>query len=147
MRSSAAPVMNPSSPDVSRRMSQVRSSGTDAELQIRREIFRRGLRYRVDRRACRDVNSRADLVFGPVKVAVYIDGCFWHSCPKHSTIPKANRDWWVRKLDRNKERDQQTDRALSRHGWKVIRIWEHEDPIAAANRIEKVVKERRAHAQ
>jgi DNA mismatch endonuclease (patch repair protein) len=82
-----------------------------------------------------------------VKVAVYIDGCFWHSCPKHSTIPKANRDWWVRKLDRNKERDQQTDRALSRHGWKVIRIWEHEDPIAAANRIEKVVKERRAHAQ
>lgn len=66
---------------------------------------------------------------------MYLDGCFWHSCPRHHTVPKANREWWVAKLAANVERDRDTDRRLRAAGWKVIRIWEHEDPTDAARRI------------
>jgi DNA mismatch endonuclease (patch repair protein) len=79
---------------------------------------------------------------GPAKIAVYVDGCFWHRCPIHRTMPKANADFWEQKLSRNQERDAEIDRLLGEHGWAVVRIWEHEDAAAAANRVEGLVRAR-----
>lgn len=91
------------------------------------------------------MRRRADIVFGPSKVAVFVDGCFWHSCPDHSTIPKNNRAWWVDKLDANVRRDRDTDRQLEEAGWLVIRVWEHEDIGEAAERVSTAVGARRHH--
>lgn len=123
-------------------MSRLGRRDTLPERAIRSELHRRGLRFRVDRAPLPGLRSRADIVFGPARVAVYVDGCFWHSCPEHGTRPKANSDWWERKLDRNQERDRETDHVLREHGWTVIRIWEHEDPAAAADRVEKALEDR-----
>jgi DNA mismatch endonuclease (patch repair protein) len=116
---------------------------TGPELAIRREVWRRGLRYRVDVPPIRGLRRRADLVFTKAKVAVYVDGCFWHRCPIHATSPKANSEWWAEKLKANVNRDRDTDRRLAEAGWSVVRIWEHEDLITAAYRIEQVVVSRR----
>jgi DNA mismatch endonuclease (patch repair protein) len=121
-------------------MSKLGRRDTLPERAIRSELHRRGFRFRVDRAPVPGLRSRADIVFGPARVAVYVDGCFWHSCPEHGTRPKANAEWWQRKLDRNRERDGETNRVLREHGWKVVRIWEHEDPVAAADRVEAAVK-------
>jgi DNA mismatch endonuclease (patch repair protein) len=86
-----------------------------------------------------DRRRRGDSVFGPAKVAVFVDGCFWHRCPEHATDPRNNVEYWTLKLDNNVRRDRDTDEALERAGWRVIRIWEHEDPISAADLIERVV--------
>lgn len=123
-------------------MSRLGRRDTQPELALRSELHRRGFRFRVDRAPVPGLRSRADIVFGPARVAVYVDGCFWHSCPEHGTRPKANADWWERKLDRNQERDRETDRVLRQHGWKVVRIWEHEDPVEAADRVEVAVRTR-----
>jgi DNA mismatch endonuclease (patch repair protein) len=82
-------------------------------------------------------------VFPRLKVAVFVDGCFWHGCPVHGTWPKANSDWWRAKIEANRLRDSDTDRRLSEMGWRVVRIWEHEDPEQAALRIAAVVRNRR----
>jgi DNA mismatch endonuclease, patch repair protein len=71
---------------------------------------------------------------------VMVDGCFWHGCPTHGTAPKNNSDWWREKLARNVERDRQTDAVLAQRGWNVVRIWEHEQPVPAADRIEALVR-------
>jgi DNA mismatch endonuclease, patch repair protein len=113
---------------------------TAAELAIRREVWRRGLRYRVDLPPIPGLRRRADLVFSKARVAVYVDGCFWHRCPVHATSPKANSEWWRDKLDANVKRDRDTDRRLTEAGWTVIRIWEHEDAFAAAGRVEAAVR-------
>jgi DNA mismatch endonuclease (patch repair protein) len=84
-----------------------------------------------------------DLLFPSARVAVFIDGCFWHGCPIHGTWPKEHGDWWRRKLELNRERDSETVRLLEGQGWKAIRIWEHEDPLESAARIEAVVRDRR----
>lgn len=123
-------------------MSRVGSRDTAPELILRSELHGRGLRYRVDRAPETDVRSRADLVFGPARVAVYVDGCFWHNCPEHGTSPKANADFWKQKLDRNRERDAETNRLLESRGWRVIRVWEHEDPVKAADCVEAAVRSR-----
>ena len=133
--------MTPSSPGVSERMSRVRRRDTAPELELRSELHRRGLRYRIDRRPQKGVPSRADLVFGPAKVAVYVDGCFWHSCPKHGTMPRSNEAFWQAKLARNQERDAAVNEALAAAGWTVVRIWEHEEIDAAADRVEAAVHE------
>jgi DNA mismatch endonuclease (patch repair protein) len=117
-------------------MSRLGRRDTTPELAIRSELHRRGLRFRVDRAPVPGLRSRADIVFGPARVAVYVDGCFWHSCPEHATRPKANAEWWKQKLNRNQERDRETNRVLAEHGWTVIRIWEHENPAAAADRVQ-----------
>jgi DNA mismatch endonuclease (patch repair protein) len=83
-------------------------------------------------------------VFGPARVAVYVDGCFWHRCPQHATSPKANSSWWAEKLDANVRRDRDTDARLGHAGWLVIRVWEHEDMSEAAARIQQTVQARRA---
>ncbi|MEN3273004.1 MAG: mismatch endonuclease, patch repair protein [Actinomycetota bacterium] len=112
---------------------------TKPELALRRAVWKIGLRYRVDI-APIPGRRRADLVFTRAKVAVYVDGCFWHSCPTHATTPKANRDWWVDKLETNVRRDRDTDDRLAKAGWTVVRVWEHEPPDAAAHRVALIVR-------
>lgn len=115
---------------------------TAAELAVRRAVWRRGLRYRVDVSPLPGTRRRADMVFRRLRVAVFIDGCFWHGCPEHATAPKANAGWWAEKLSANVRRDRDTDARLDEAGWLVVRIWEHENPEEAAERIEQVVRSR-----
>ncbi|WP_328408124.1 very short patch repair endonuclease [Nocardia sp. NBC_00403] len=124
----------------SARMARQRRSGTKPELALRRELHRRGLRYFVDRAPLPGQRRRADLVFPRLRVAVYVDGCFWHRCPQHATDPKNNAEWWAQKLLGNVERDRATDSALAAAGWQVIRVWEHEDAVTAANRVQTVIE-------
>jgi DNA mismatch endonuclease (patch repair protein) len=135
----------PSSELVSRRMRNTPSRDTPPELAIRRLLHARGLRYRVDVRPLKGLNRRADVVFAPAKVAIFVDGCFWHACPEHGSAPKANAEWWAEKLRTNVERDRDTDARLTAAGWTVLRIWEHEPPEAAAEFVARVVADRRAH--
>jgi DNA mismatch endonuclease (patch repair protein) len=88
------------------------------------------------------VQRRADVAFLGARVAVFVDGCFWHSCPQHATRPKANADWWLEKLARNVTRDRDTDEKLETAGWAVVRMWEHEDPHVAAMQIKALVEAR-----
>ena len=129
----------PSSPGVSARMSRTGRAGTAPELALRSALHRRGLRFRVQRPLSFDRRRKVDIVFPTERVAVFVDGCFWHSCPQHATFPRANGAWWARKLARNVERDRDTDARLRADGWTVIRIWEHEPPQDAADTIEKTL--------
>ncbi len=129
-----------SSITIKRRMQTQARRDTSIELRLRRELWSRGLRYRVDTSPLPDLRRRADVLFRSAKVAVYLDGCFWHACPEHGTLPKANREWWREKLDHNVQRDRDTDARLEAAGWVVIRVWEHEDPKAAADQIENSVR-------
>lgn len=122
-----------------------RPRDTAPELAVRGELFARGLRYRIHHCPLRSLRSEADVVFPRERVAVYIDGCFWHRCPEHGVMPTANGAWWRTKLDANVERDRRADHALREAGWTVVRVWEHESPIAAANRIEQIVRELRTN--
>jgi len=132
--------MKPSSPETSARFRQVARRDTAPELRLRSELHRLGLRYGIDRRPVPDLRRRADIVFRPSKVAVFVDGCFWHGCPDHMTWPAANAEWWRAKIGRNRSRDQDTDRQLEAAGWTSIRIWEHEDMRLAARRIAIAVR-------
>lgn len=116
---------------------------TPAELALRRILHSMGLRYRVDVRADPELRRRADIVFSRAKVAVFVDGCFWHACPDHGSSPKANAAWWAEKLRTNVQRDRDTDRRLRSAGWKVIRVWEHEDPAVVAEEVANAVAKRR----
>jgi DNA mismatch endonuclease (patch repair protein) len=117
------------------RMRLVRRSGTSAEMKVRSALHRRGLRYFVDRSPMRGIRSRADVIFPRRRLALYVDGCFWHSCPLHGTRPKKNAEWWAAKLDANVKRDRATDEQLSLQGWTVIRAWEHESPEDVVGRV------------
>lgn len=83
------------------------------------------------------------MLFGPSKVAVFVDGCFWHSCPVHGNVPSKSTEWWTDKLRRNKLRDADADKQLVAAGWLAMRIWEHEDPVEAIERVRKAVHDRR----
>lgn len=120
-----------------------RTRDTGPELALRRELHHRGMRFRVDRTVLPGQRFRADIVFGPSRVAVFVDGCFWHGCPLHGNRPKNNSGWWDAKLTANTERDHRTDGLLTAAGWAPVRTWEHEDPTAAADRIEPLVRVRR----
>lgn len=120
-------------------MSQQATRDTGPELLLRRRLHAAGLRYRVHFRPIPGVRRTADIVFTRAKVAVFVDGCFWHRCPEHGTLPKTNADWWAAKLARNGERDADTGRLLSEAGWTVLRVWEHEDPQDAADRVRLAV--------
>ncbi|NLT26020.1 MAG: very short patch repair endonuclease [Microbacteriaceae bacterium] len=122
---------------VARSMRSNRRRDTSPELALRRILHARGLRYRVDFAPLATMRQRrADIVFTKARLAVFVDGCFWHGCPDHATFPVRNADYWLPKLERNRARDLETDAALADAGWRVIRIWEHEDPTDAADRIE-----------
>ena len=124
---------------VRRAMVANRSRDTKPELLVRSAIHRRGLRYRVAARPLPELPRTADLVFRPVRVAVFIDGCFWHGCPEHYTEPRANADYWSAKVLRNKRRDADTDQRLRDAGWTVLRYWEHEPSEQVAEDIIKTV--------
>lgn len=133
----------PSSEAALRRMQAAKPKDTAPEKAIRSAIHRRGLRYRVDAKPLRDLNRRADIIFRSVKVVVFVDGCFWHGCPIHGTLAKANAEFWRVKIKRNQERDIDTMRLLENAGWKVIRVWEHDDPEEASEKIYDIVRVRR----
>ena len=124
-------------------MQAARQRNTAPEIAIRRRLFACGLRYRVDHRVIPSLNRRADIVFVGARVAVFVDGCFWHGCPRHGTKPRANAAWWSEKLAKNRHRDLETTRVLKRANWHVIRIWEHEDSERAVARITIALRERR----
>jgi DNA mismatch endonuclease (patch repair protein) len=127
-----------------RRMQLQAERDTVPELAVRRELHRLGLRYRLERPIVPGTRRRVDIAFGPSKVAVLIDGCFWHGCPQHGTLPtETNRDFWSSKIVRNRERDRDTDERLEAAGWHVVRVWEHEKPEDAAQRIAAAVWARR----
>jgi DNA mismatch endonuclease (patch repair protein) len=124
------------------RMRSQRARDTAPEIAIRRLLHLAGLRYRVDVAPEPGLRRRADIVFTRTRVAVFVDGCFWHRCPAHGIEPRNNADWWRLKLDRNVARDRHTDETLSELGWTVLRIWEHESPAEAAERIRVAVSSR-----
>ncbi len=109
-----------------------RGRDTGPELAVRRELHAMGLRYRVDHPLPFDRRRRADIVFTRAKVAVFIDGCFWHGCPEHGTTPKANAAFWAEKIARNRARDEDTNERLKAGGWVVMRFWEHEEAASVA---------------
>ncbi|MFD4420862.1 very short patch repair endonuclease [Agromyces sp. NPDC058484] len=121
-----------------------RSRDSKAEIAVRRLVHARGLRYRVDARPEADLRRTADLLFTRVRVAVFIDGCFWHGCPEHFSMPATNLDYWSTKIGRNQARDLETTSRLEARGWLVLRFWEHETPSTVAERIARIVQERRA---
>ncbi|RVW01024.1 very short patch repair endonuclease [Rhodococcus spongiicola] len=123
-------------PLTSARMRAQRRRDTAPEIALRRELHRRGARFFVDRAPLPGLRRRADLVFPRRRVAVYVDGCFWHSCPQHATFPRNNAQWWADKLAANVARDRDTDSRLAAAGWHVVRVWEHEDPAEAAGRVQ-----------
>lgn len=130
----------PSSQRVSKQMSKQSVRDTAPEMALRRELHRRGLRYRVNVRPDSQVRCTPDIVFGKARVVVFVDGCFWHGCPQHGTVPRANGDWWRAKLEANVERDKRLDHELMVRGWSVVRIWEHEPVNDAADRVERLVR-------
>jgi DNA mismatch endonuclease (patch repair protein) len=115
---------------------------TPCEVALRGELRKRGLKFRVNRPPISSARSKADIVFVPKRLAVFVDGCFWHACPIHGTMPKANRLWWEDKLAGNRRRDLSATRRLRRAGWSVIRVWEHEDPAHAADRVVRALARR-----
>ena len=120
-------------------MTATRPRNTSPELRLRSALHRRGLRFRIHRRPEPDLRTTADVLFVPSRVVVYVDGCFWHACPEHGNLPKANREWWRAKLDATIERDRRNDEALRARNWRVIRVWEHQDPEDAADRISGIL--------
>lgn len=125
---------------ISARMSRQARRDTAPEVALRRELHHRGLRFRVDRPIPGMPRRRTDLLFTRARVAVFVDGCFWHSCPEHRTAPKTNGSWWEDKLAHNARRDHETDEHLTALGWVVLRFWEHESAATAADAVEQMLR-------
>lgn len=136
----AADAPTPSSVKVSERMARHPRRDTLPELAIRRLLHRRGFRYRVDVRPDPTTRRRADIVFSRARVAVFLDGCYWHGCPVHCRPSGRNLDWWRDKIEGNRRRDAETDFILRAAGWTVVRVWAHDDPIAVVSDIEHHVR-------
>ncbi|MFJ9941505.1 very short patch repair endonuclease [Streptomyces erythrochromogenes] len=126
------------------RMSRQKSRDTGVEIALRKALHAKGARYRVHKRPVKGVRREADIVFGPARVAVFVDGCFWHGCPLHATWPKNNAEFWRAKIEGNRRRDGDTDARLVDAGWLAVRVWEHEQADEAAVRVLAVVASRRA---
>jgi DNA mismatch endonuclease (patch repair protein) len=118
-----------------------RGRDTSPELAVRRLVHAQGLRYRVNARPEPNLRRTADMVFRRARVAVFIDGCFWHGCPEHHTVAKSNATYWAKKVTANRARDLETTAALTAAGWLVLRVWEHEEPKAAARLIGDTVRD------
>lgn len=122
-------------------MRRVRGRNTSCEIALRRELHRRGMRYSLRRK----LPGNPDMVFVAARVAVFVDGCFWHGCAQHCRRPSSNRTYWNRKIDRNMNRDESVTRTLREAGWRVVRLWEHEvraSPRRCASRVERIVRNR-----
>ena len=122
-------------------MAKVRQTGTDAELALRREMYRIGLRYRIDYEVLKKPRRIADVAFPGRKIAVFVDGCFWHGCPEHATWPKRNANFWRQKIEANRRRDADTNARLEANGWVALRFWSHEAPTKAVEVVARVVAE------
>jgi DNA mismatch endonuclease, patch repair protein len=124
------------------RMQAVKQRDTPAEVSLRSALHRLGFRFRVDCRPVKEVPRRADIVFYRKRIAVFVDGCFWHGCPLHATWPKTNAGFWRSKIMGNRERDNDTDARLRDQCWTVVRFWEHEirdSVVECAERIAIVI--------
>ena len=125
------------------RMQNQARRDTQCEKAVRSAVHALGFRYRVHVKPDPTLRREADLVFRCERVAVFVDGCFWHGCPLHHHDPHTHHSWWKSKIERNRARDRETDRLLEERGWLVLRVWEHEDPEEAAERIARAVANRR----
>lgn len=125
-------------------MGKVRQKDTAAEVTLRRELYRNGLRYRVDYEVLKKPRRVADVAFPGLKIALFVDGCFWHGCPEHATWPKQNAEFWRQKIEANRLRDADTNSRLLDIGWTVLRFWEHESPIKVTATVVQTVAEARA---
>ncbi len=128
-----------SSPGVRRSMQSNTGRDTKPELTLRRAVHALGLRYYVNRRPIKSVRRTADLVFPRIRLAVFVDGCFWHGCPQHHTVAKTNATFWASKVTDNRRRDLDTNARLAAEGWTVLRVWEHEPSEEAALRVVDMV--------
>lgn len=137
-------MFEPTTSQTSRRMASIRQTGTDAELALRRELYRLGLRYRVNFEILKKPRRVADIAFPRLKIAVFVDGCFWHGCAEHATWPKRNSEFWRHKIETNRLRDADTNSRLRGIGWTALRFWAHEPPSKAAGIVESVVTTARA---
>lgn len=117
-------------------MKAARGRDTAPELKLRRELHRRGMRYRTHVEVLPGLRRQADIVFARVRLAVFVDGCFWHGCPAHGTRAHANRSYWDAKIAQNRQRDQDTDVRLRALGWTPLRIWEHQSVQEAADLVQ-----------
>ncbi|MDJ0106334.1 very short patch repair endonuclease [Rhodococcus erythropolis] len=131
-----------SSDAVRANMQANRSRDTKPELRVRQIVHSLGLRYRVAARPLKDRRFTADLVFTRARVAVFVDGCFWHACPEHYRLPKTNRDYWAKKTAVNQAHDRQVIASLVDAGWIAMRFWEHENPTEVAHAIKRQVDSR-----
>lgn len=128
----------------SRCMSRIKGKNTGPELRLRKALWNRGVRYRLDLR----IPGKPDMVFPKRRVAVFIDGCFWHGCPAHGVKPKTNAIFWKDKIERNQRRDNLVNAELQRQGWRVLRFWEHEVEESiqvVVNRIQDVLSQPPIH--
>lgn len=130
----------PLNTSVRQQMKRMPQAGTGIEKRLRSQLFRRGLRFRVN---YSDLPGKPDIVFTKAKLAIFLDGCFWHACPIHGSLPKNNREWWQAKLDRNIQRDREKDEALQALGWIPLHYWEHDAVEEVADEIEWVWRDRR----
>lgn len=119
-------------------MGRVRHSGTACELAVRSAVHRAGYRYRLDHG--KGLPGRPDIVLRQIRVAIFVDGCFWHGCPQHGTLPKTNSRFWAAKIRRNRGRDKKNDRLLKRLGWKPLHVWEHDTKTDAIRILSRIAK-------
>lgn len=116
-------------------MSHVRGKDTGPELELRKALWKAGFRYRVKS----NLPGRPDIVFTGKRVAMFVDGCFWHGCPEHGEIPASNTAFWSKKISDNIDRDRRTDTRLRAMGWQVVRVWEHEVNTRLDDVLDRVV--------
>lgn len=135
-----------SSPEVRASMRGNRGKDTEPELALRKLLYQRGLRYRVNAQPLAEIRRKADVVFPADRVAVFVDGCFWHGCPEHYRPATRNAEFWREKIEGNRARDVETSEQLLAAGWMVIRIWEHEDPAIAADEVGHLIRRLRSDA-
>jgi DNA mismatch endonuclease (patch repair protein) len=115
------------------------TTDTRPEVALRKELHRRGLRFVLHRRPVPSVRRVADILFTRSRVAVFVDGCYWHGCPDHATWPASNGEFWRAKIEGNRRRDADTDRMLVDAGWITVRVWEHEDVVTASQTVASAV--------
>lgn len=127
---------------MSANMSRLARRDTAPEIALRRELHRRGMRFRVQLKVPANNRRTIDIAFTRVRLAVFVDGCFWHGCPEHHVRPRSNSDWWRWKIERNQTRDADTNSELAKAGWDVLRIWEHVSAAQAADRVEEAYRAR-----
>lgn len=123
----------------SRIMSKIKGKDTKPEVLFRKILFSEGLRYRKNY----PIEGKPDIVFVSKKIAIFIDGCFWHGCKKHCRMPHSNKEYWLKKIKGNIQRDKKNSKILKIKGWRVLRIWEHEiqkKPENALNKVKKFIE-------